>query len=114
MSFFKFGYLLSFNGAPKACEESSGARVLSESMRVFFSSSTLGSKIKHEMLFSCNYLSSSAAVVAFETKSLAPMPETPILVTYASDCCEGRVLMRKLSEDVRLSEVKPLINPYPW
>ena len=80
MSFFKCGYLLSFKGDPKAWLEISGARVFSESMSLFFYSCTLGSKIKHEMLLSFSSLSSSAAVVAFDTISLAPMPEIPILL----------------------------------
>ena len=111
MSFFKFGYLLNFKGDPKLCEASSGTSPFNESISEVFWSKTLGSKIMHDTLLSLSSLSSSAAVVALETMSLAPIPDTPTLVMYASDCWLGRVLNKKVSALVNLKVWSPLINP---
>lgn len=67
-------------GAPKRWELSYGARVVNESISLLFCNCTFGSNKKQLTLFSFNSLSSSAAVVAFDTISLAPIPATPILV----------------------------------
>jgi len=72
---------LSDNGEPKRCEASSGARVFNVSMSLMFCNWTVGSNKKQDTLLSFNSLSSSAAVVALDTISLAPIPATPILVT---------------------------------
>lgn len=79
MSFLKLGYEFNLRGDPKLWDESSGTRPFSESMSEVFWSKTLGSKIIHDTLLSLSSLSSSAGVVAFETMSLAPIPDTPTL-----------------------------------
>jgi len=72
---------LSDNGEPRRCEGSYGASVFNVSISLVFCNWTVGSNKKQDTLFSLNSLSSSAAVVALDTISLAPIPATPILVT---------------------------------
>lgn len=69
------------NGVPWRCDGSYGASVFNVSISFVFWSWTVGSNKKHDTLFYFNSLSSSSALVALDTISLAPIPVTPILVT---------------------------------